>query len=238
MKKYETLIFDLDNTLIDNNQSIKYAFTEILKKLKIDYNDDLLKEWNDFDKNWWHEFESGKSFIPQNIKPEDKIAYLKAKRFMLFFKDLNLSFEDAVDIDKLYCYMLGNYAIEIAGANQLLKNIYLNYEIVIATNGPKDQAINKIEKANLSPYISSIISVEDTGYPKPMKEFFEFLYTKVHNKDKNKMLLIGDSLSIDIQGGGENGIDTCWFNQYNLVLPENYHPNIIINDLLELIDKI
>ena len=33
MKKYETLIFDLDNTLIDNNQAMKYALTTLVTRL-------------------------------------------------------------------------------------------------------------------------------------------------------------------------------------------------------------
>ena len=44
MKKYETLIFDLDDTLIDNMESIKYAFKIITKELNIDYNEELLGE--------------------------------------------------------------------------------------------------------------------------------------------------------------------------------------------------
>ena len=49
MNKYKTLIFDLDDTLIDNNQSIKYAFTVIINELKLKYSDDLFSEWTKFD---------------------------------------------------------------------------------------------------------------------------------------------------------------------------------------------
>ena len=41
MKKYETIIFDLDDTLIDNNKSINHAFREILKLLNIPYTNKL-----------------------------------------------------------------------------------------------------------------------------------------------------------------------------------------------------
>ena len=49
MSKYETLIFDLDDTLIDNNLSIKYAFTTIINQLEIEYSDDLFFKWKKFD---------------------------------------------------------------------------------------------------------------------------------------------------------------------------------------------
>lgn len=45
MNKYETLIFDLDDTLIDNNESMKYAFTIMINTLKLEYSDELFLKW-------------------------------------------------------------------------------------------------------------------------------------------------------------------------------------------------
>lgn len=128
--------------------------------------------------------------------------------------------------------------VEIPNASKLLQDLHNNYEILIATNGPKDTAINKVEKAKLDSYISFIVSSEEVGYSKPMLEFFEFLYQKTQNKDKNKMLLIGDSLTTDVLGGMNNGIDTCWFNPNNVPLSKEYKPTMTINKLLELKRKL
>ncbi len=239
MSKYETLIFDLDDTLIDNNLSIKYAFTTIINQLEIEYSDDLFFKWKKFDTAYWHTWESGNMIIPDSIKTlEDKITYLRANRFVIFFKELKIDFETAVAINELYCSMLGVNIVEIENACKLLQELNSDYEIIIATNGPKDAAINKLEKAKLKSYISSIICSEEIGFSKPMPEFFNFLYDKTQNKDKNKMLLIGDSLTTDILGGMNNGIDTCWFNPNNNSLPEEYCPTMTINRLLQLKKKI
>ena len=45
MNKYKTLIFDLDDTLIDNNQSIKYAFTVMINELGLEYSNELFSKW-------------------------------------------------------------------------------------------------------------------------------------------------------------------------------------------------
>lgn len=239
MKKYETLIFDLDDTLIDNNQSIKYAFTTIIKKLEIPFSEELFEKWKKFDTSYWHTWESGKMTIPDTIKTlEDKITFLRANRFVLFFQHLNLDFKTAININDLYCNMLGVNIVEIEGASKLLKELNNSYEVLIATNGPKAAAINKIEKANLSSYISHIVSSEEIGFSKPMPEFFDLLCNKAHNKDRNKMLLIGDSLTTDVLGGMTNYIDTCWFNPNNNPLPQEYSPTITINKLLQLKKKI
>ena len=177
--------------------------------------------------------------IPDSIKTlEDKIIYLRSNRFVIFFKELKIDFKKAVAINELYCSMLGVNIVEIENACKLLQELNSDYEIIIATNGPKDAAINKLEKAKLKSYISSIICSEEIGFSKPMPEFFNFLYDKTQNKDKSKMLLIGDSLTTDILGGMNNGIDTCWFNPNNNSLSEEYCPTMTINKLLQLKKKI
>lgn len=239
MSKYETLIFDLDDTLIDNNKSIKYAFTIIINALELEYSDELFLKWMKFDTAYWHRWESGKMIIPESIKTlEDKITYLRANRFILFFKKIGLDFNYAVSLNELYCSMLGINIKEIENARKLLSDLYNNHEIIIATNGPKEAAINKLEKAKLKSFISGLICSEEIGFSKPMPEFFEFLYNTTKNKDKSKMLLIGDSLTTDILGGMNNGIDTCWFNPNNNSLPEEYYPTMTINKLLQLKKKI
>ena len=239
MSKYKTLIFDLDDTLIDNNESIKYAFIIIINALKLEYSDELFLKWKKFDTAYWHTWESGNMVIPNSIKTlEDKITYLRATRFILFFKEIGLDFNSAVSLNKLYCNMLGVNIKEIENAGKLLQSLYNNYEIVIATNGPKEAAINKLEKAKLKSYISGLVCSEEVGFSKPMPEFFDILYRIIKNKDKSNMLLIGDSLTTDILGGMNNGIDTCWFNPNNIELPKEYYPTMTINKLLQLKKKI
>lgn len=239
MNKYETLIFDLDDTLIDNNESVKYAFMVVLDQLNIKFTNELFKKWLNFDKKYWHIYENEKIIIPNTIKSKENIiTYLRANRFLIFFKKLNLSLEDAIDINDLFCKNLGVNIIEIEGASTLLQKLSPNYEILIATNAAKETAHVKLEKANLDTYISSIITPDDVGYSKPKEEFFNYLYKKCENKDKNKMLLTGDSLTTDILGGMNNGIDTCWYNPNNNPIPTKYNPTMSINKLLQLTKKL
>lgn len=234
MKKYETVIFDLDDTLIDNHESIKYAFKVVLRVLDINYSDILLNKWKSHDTKYWHSWETGELNVPRYItKLEDKITYLRANRFIRFFKVLDLSFEDAVSLNDIYCNNLGVNIVEVKGANDLLSSIN-NREIVIATNGPKDAAINKLEKANLNSYISLLVSSEEVGHSKPNSEFFDYMIYRCDNKNKDNMLLVGDGLSTDILGGMNNNIDTCFYNPNNIVIPNTYKPTMSVNKLKEL----
>ncbi len=239
MTKYKTLIFDLDDTLIDNNESIKYAFSIILKYLNIPFNNQLFEAWKKFDNSYWHIWESGKMFIPDYIKTlKDKIIYLRANRFILFFNQIQLEFDKAIFINELYTKMLSVNIIEIKNAHLVIQELYNNYNILIATNGPQKAALEKTKKINIDSYISYVISSEEVGFSKPMPEFFDFLFTKFQNIDKKKSLLIGDYLTTDILGGMNNNLDTCWFNPNKLNLPNEYNPTMTINNLLELKRKL
>lgn len=235
MKKYETLIFDLDDTLIDNNESIKYAFKMIVEVFGLNFSEELFEQWKIFDTSYWHSWESGQMVIPDTITTlEEKITFLRANRFILFFKNLELDFSTAVKINDLYCRMLGVNIVEIKGARDLLQSLKPDYEILIATNGPKEAAFHKIEKAKLDSYVSSLVASEEIGFSKPMPEYFDFLCNQSQNKDRSKMLLIGDSLTTDILGGMNNDIDTCWFNPNQNPLKEEYKPTMTIHKLLQL----
>lgn len=237
MQKYKTLIFDLDNTLIDNNRSMMYAFQQLLDFLQLPCTSAMKQDWLAFDSYYWHQWESGKIVLPDSVQTlEDKRIYLRTNFFRDFFKQYGIfiSFETSLKICDLYYSSLGIDIVTIEDANQLLRDLYGIYEIVIATNGQTKTAYKKLEKANLLPYVEDVISSDQIGFSKPMPEFFQVLFERVKNKEKDKMLLIGDSLNTDILGGIQNGIDTCWFNPNQQPSPSEIQPTMTIHKLLQL----
>ena len=56
------------------------------------------------------------------------------------------------------------------------------------------------------------------------------------NPEKEDVILIGDSLSADIIGGLNYGIDSIWFNKNGDKLPEDINPTYIVNKLKEIED--
>jgi 2-haloacid dehalogenase len=55
---------------------------------------------------------------------------------------------------------------------------------------------------------------EEVGSAKPDGKIFEIAFERMNNPRKEDVLIVGDSLSSDIQGGSQYGIDTCWFNPH------------------------
>lgn len=75
---------------------------------------------------------------------------------------------------------------------------------------------------------------EDTGYQKPMKPFFDYVFNHIPNFDPKKAMIIGDSYSADITGGTVAGIDTCWLNPYQQKPTTNIRPTYTIEKLAQL----
>ena len=88
--------------------------------------------------------------------------------------------------------------------------------------------------AIFSKYFDDIFVSEDIGIPKPAKEFFDYCFKNLDNPDKNDVVLIGDSLSADILGGLNYGIDTIWFNKNNEPVNDDIKPTYTVNKLKDI----
>lgn len=70
MNKYKILIFDLDDTLIDNLENVRYAFTKMIGTQNEDYNDNDFKRWYKLDKQFWKNWQDGLIELPEQLKNE------------------------------------------------------------------------------------------------------------------------------------------------------------------------
>ena len=59
------------------------------------------------------------------------------------------------------------------------------------------------------------------GVEKPSVKYFEYVAKHIDEFDKSKALIIGDSLTSDMRGGINYGIDTCWYNPFGKSCPED-----------------
>ena len=66
------------------------------------------------------------------------------------------------------------------------------------------------------PYLKNIFISEKIGAQKPEKLFFDRVASMIEDFDKSKAIVIGDSLTSDIQGANNMGIDCIWYNPKSL----------------------
>ena len=100
-KKYKKLLFDLDNTLVDDDENRKYAIKQTLLERKEVVTKERIESFIELDNQFWKDRAEGKIKDPYKFKSnEDKTKWVRAQRFINFFKDI--SFEEAVEINKKY----------------------------------------------------------------------------------------------------------------------------------------
>ena len=132
-------------------------------------------------------------------------------RFSILFKEYGEEVDGILFENNYRSYLEeGNQLME--GALQFINQIQSQYDLYIVTNGISKTQDKRLRNAGLHALFQDIFVSEDTGYQKPMKEYFDYVFERIPNFVPEEGLIIGDSLSADMKGGYVAGIDTCWFN--------------------------
>lgn len=222
---YNVILFDADGTLFDYDKAEAHALEKAFKHFNFKYKEESeLKNYKIINKEIWIDYENGK-IDSKNLRTE---------RFRRLFEN----FEEKIDFNEfsnIYLSLLAKGIFLIDGAEEVCRYLFEKYKIVILTNGIKDVQLSRIKNSSLNKYIHDIITSEETGYKKPDVGIFDYTFNRIEHFDKGTTLIIGDSLSSDIQGGINYKIDTCWYNPIDEENKSGLKPNYEIKDLRQLI---
>ena len=231
-KLYKKILFDLDNTLVDDDENRKHAFRKILEEKKGKATEDEVNAFIILDSNFWRDRAAGKIKDPYTFKNnQEKSDWVQSQRFIMYFK--NITFEEAKSINRKYIDYLNEHIVPMKNAEKTIDYLCSKgYELYIITNSPAKVIDNKLTKSGLKKYITSVFTAEEVGHMKPHEDFYKNIYNRIgYSQD---MLIIGDEVGCDVALGVKHGIDTCWFNNKNNINDTEYTPTYVINDLIEL----
>ncbi|MBS4190471.1 YjjG family noncanonical pyrimidine nucleotidase [Bacillus sp. FJAT-49705] len=201
MKKYKTLLFDVDDTLLDFGAAERLALRLLFEEQNFSLTPEIEEKYKKINQGLWRSFEEGKLNRDEVVNT----------RFSILFKEYGKEVDGAF-LERNYRTYLEQGHQLISGAFELIADLHNHYDLFIVTNGVSKTQDKRLRDSGLYPLFNEIFVSEDTGYQKPMKEFFDYVFERISNFDVEQTLIIGDSLSADIIGGHQAGIDTCWFN--------------------------
>ena len=224
--KYEVLIFDADDTLYDYSKAEIYALKNLFKDIGIDYNEIYQEIYNEINKKIWEDFEKGL------ISQKD----LKNERFKILFDKLNFKSLDFKNINfgEIYQEHLSNADFLFEESLDIIKKLHKKYRLAIITNGLLKVQEKRIRKNEIAKYFEEIVISDEVNMRKPNKDIFDYTLNKMQVEDRTKVLMIGDSLTSDILGGINSGIDTCFINLYKKKNKSDINANFEINHVREL----
>lgn len=201
MKHYQTLLFDVDDTLLDFGATEDAALNKLFKDQQLTLTPEIKEQYKILNSRLWKAYEDGEM-------ERDEVVNT---RFSTLFEQYGLQV-DGVALENNYRKYLSEGHQLIEGAMELVKQLSQQFDLYIVTNGESQTQYKRLNDCGLYPYFKNIFVSEDTGFQKPMKEFFDHVFEKIESFDLESTLIIGDSLSADITGGLRVGIDTCWVN--------------------------
>lgn len=223
---YSLVLLDLDGTLLDFEEAQRKGIEKALNEFGLPYSDKVLDAYVRVNDRWWIEFEKGAA-----SKDE-----LFIRRFVDFLEEMGWNKELAASINTYYLQILPSCKVISELSLNLCKELSKRADIVIATNGDEKGQMSTIESSGIMSYIKGVAVSEAIGWPKPDPRFFSYAMGLVSPREKRETLMVGDSLSADIRGGMDFGIDTCWFNPKGSPAVQGIEPTYTIMDLAQILE--
>ena len=235
-RRYETVLLDFDHTLFDSTVSERDAFLGAMSALGIADPGSYFHTYKSVNMSLWKAAERG----------ELTVVDVGDQRFHRFVETVGLDL-DPVELRSGFESGMAEFGELYDGALDLLDHLAGNVTLGLVTNALSHIQRARIERVGIGHYFQSIVISSELGIAKPDPGIFEAAFTELglasdHPAVKADTIMIGDSLSSDIQGGANFGVDTCWFNP-SAALPragrhEQAHPTHVASTFDDMISII
>lgn len=220
---YQIFLLDIDNTLLDFDAAEERSFKEAIESFSLTFHEEMLDQYKKINKNLWDLLEQGKV-------SKDTI---RSTRFFEFFRLYDLDI-DGLEAEERYQTNLSNSADIIPHAKETLEQLKkAGKQLYTASNGVYTTQIRRLEKAGLLTLFDGMFISEKIGFEKPSPNFFNYCFDHIPEFQKEKTIMVGDSLTSDIQGAQGSGIDSCLFRPAKTATPGRSTHTIY--DLTELL---
>ena len=223
MPRYDTVLFDADNTLFDFDQAERSALRRVLESRGYPFTPETEACYLEINRALWHQFDLGQ--VSQ--------SFLLVERFRQFQAVMGGD-HDPVRFNEDYLACLGEGAFLLPGAEELCRALMPCCTLAIITNGATMAQKGRFARSAIRDCFSYLFISQELGCRKPEKEFFDRVFSAMGLTDLSRVVVVGDNLLSDIQGGNNAGVDTIWYNPEHLPVNDLACPKYIASDFTQI----
>ena len=228
---YRILLFDVDDTLLDFDANETESFRSMMEEMGELWTQEIYDTYKELNRKLWRTIERGEISVEKGVNRR--------------FSDLMAHYGKEVDgrlWEQAYRRYLNQGIQEIPQVHQVLGKLKKDgYALYVITNGVEETQTSRMARSGLDKYFRQLFISGKIGAGKPSMEFFDHVKSHVERFDAREALVIGDSLTSDIKGGIDAGIDTCWFcrnkgeeERETELTDKGVRPSYMIEELTEL----
>ena len=200
--RYQYLLIDNDNTIMDFNAAEAKALIDVLKAYGLPTDDATVHAYHEINDAQWKSLERGETTQPK----------LKVERFRQLLAYLNRTDLDADALSTAYANGLGNHADLLPGAADFIHALHGKIKIALVSNGVSAIQRSRLSHCPLTPLFDVIVISEEVGAAKPDPTILHVAMEKLGCTDKAQAVMMGDSLSADIPAAINTGVDSIFFS--------------------------
>ena len=221
----KVILWDIDATLLDFLAAEKAAIRFCFEKYGLGVcSDEMLGRYSTINRRYWEMLERG----------EMSKAEILVNRFHEFFASEGIETDCAEAFNASYQVALGDTICFRDNGYELVKKLGAQYRQFVVTNGTYVAQERKLRKSGIGELVEEAFISDLIGHEKPAIEFFEHVFEKIGDYKKDEILIIGDSLTSDMQGGNNAGIICCWYNPNHAENTKNVRIDHEIDHLWQL----
>lgn len=198
-KRYKTVLFDADNTLLDFSAAEAQALRRTMEARGLPFTPENHRVYVDINRSLWDALHRGQA----------EHDWLSVERFRRFARYLGADADPAA-WDREYLDRLGDCGDLIPGALELVKALRPHCALALATNGLRQVQTRRLLGNPIAPYLDGVFISQDMGVAKPDPAYFRQVLAAL-GAEGETTVMVGDDLLSDIQGARNAGLDSIWY---------------------------
>ena len=218
-RRYKALLLDADDTVFDFREAERRAFLATTAPLGLNAPEHCAA-YHAINKRYWRALEQG--LVTQE--------QLRVGRFEDLLRQYGVD-ADATQVAWTYSHNLSMQGVLIDGALEAVRQIAQVMPVAVVTNGISDVQRGRMARSSIREFISALVISQEVGAAKPDPQMLYVALEKLGGLSPKDVIMAGDSPSSDVRAANAAGIDMCWYNAAEKMLPEGLHVEYEIREI-------